>query len=105
MKRKEIRMSESMTANQTVDKATSIHILSDEFRVVADRIQEELALIPSQPIGSLELEQVEVAEQVLDKRALELQHGSNAREAWFVALSDYEIAWMKVIKSLGERRN
>ena len=88
-----------------VEDGVILENLSEEFRQVAERIQEELRGFS---FGSIEpgvLAQVEAAEQVVDERALDLQRGVGERMAWQTALSEYETAWLKVLGSLGERKN
>ena len=91
-----------------VDQARDVSMLShlsEEFRQVIERIQGELQ---DRSIDTLEpdtMAQVEAAEQAVDARALDLQHGMGDRTAWQAALSEYEAAWLEVIESLGERRN
>ena len=79
--------------------------LSDDFRRVVDRITIELS---DRSIDSLErarLTEVEVAEQTIDSRALELQRGLCAPRAWKAAFVEYEARWLKILDGLGERRN
>ena len=79
--------------------------LSNEFQRVVDRISNELS---DRSIDSLDpevLTEVEVAEQTIDVRALELQRGLCAPRAWKAALAEYETRWLNILDELGERRN
>lgn len=84
--------------------------LSEEFRQVVERIQGEARDLS---LGALEpdvlepdvLAWVEAAEQTVDARALDFQHGVGDQAAWQAALAEYETAWLRVVRSLGERKN
>lgn len=78
--------------------------LSEEFQQVIARIQEAAHRLPVD-IEPDRLVLVESAERTVDARALDLQLGQGNRAAWQAALSEYETAWLDVIRSLGERKN
>lgn len=79
--------------------------LSEDFRRVVGRIQAHLDDRVVAAIEPGQMVQVEAAEQTVDARALDLQHGQGDRAAWQAALSEYEAAWLNIIRSLGERKN
>ncbi len=94
----------TLQANQIKDEAVLTH-LSEEFQQVVGRIQAEAKDLPLGALEPAALAQVEAAEEAVDARALDLQHGVGDQAAWQAALSDYETAWLEVVRSLGERKN
>ena len=97
-------MSDIVQSNRMRSEAVVTH-LSEEFRQVVERIQGEARDLS---LGALEpdvLAWVEAAEQTVDARALDFQHGVGDQAAWQAALAEYETAWLRVVRSLGERKN
>ncbi|MCZ6635950.1 MAG: hypothetical protein O7G87_21340 [bacterium] len=79
--------------------------LSGELLQIAERIQDEMKGLPYGDIQPEALDKVEVAEQAVDERALELQQGLGELAAWREALVAYETTWFQVIQSLGVSKN
>ena len=85
-------------------EAGPVKEMSDDFLKVVERIQQRLRGIP-RSMEVAHLEQITAAEHEVDSCAVGMRDGSIEPRLWQEALVSYEDAWMKMVESLGDRRN